>query len=321
MAEATRSPIFDRRVVPASEDAIVAGGIAIPRAGDATVEVDGRLLRLTSLDRSLYPALPGEPFTKADLIAYWLGIAPVILPLLEERALTVGRFPGGVDGRGFAQSEVPGRPPWLRAERLALAKGGTKLFTICEERASLAWLGQMGVIELHSFLGRVSDLEHPTHVVFDLDPTPPSSLLDAARVALLLRERLVARGIAASAKCSGSAGMHVLVPVGVFEGRVDYPRARAFAAEIASELAAAQPDLVSDRMDRASRAGRVLVDARQNAARLTTVLPWSLRATARPTVSVPLAWEEIASAVEAADAGSLVFLARDALARAGASGG
>lgn len=314
MAEATRSPVLDRRLEPTTADAIEVAGISIPRTGSTTIAIDGRELALTSLDRSLYP---DARFTKADSIAYHLAVAEVLLEELRDRALTVGRFPGGVEGRGFAQTEIPGRPSWVRTVPLALVKGPVKELTLVDERATLVWLAQMGVIELHTFLGRAHDLEHPTAVLFDLDPTPPAGLLAAAQVALLLRDRLDGMGLAAHAKTSGSAGIHVLVPTAP---GATYAETRARAARLAKELAEARPDLVSDQiMGRAARAGRVLVDARQNAMRLTTIVAYSLRAARRPTVSTPVTWEEIRGACERRDASSLVFLAGDVVRRVAAA--
>lgn len=311
MADAKRSPLVDRHVVPTSAEDIAIAGVRIPRSGSAKIEVDGHVIALTNLDRSFYP---DAVFTKADLVAYYLGVADLLLPLARDRALTLGRFPGGVDGRGFAQSEVPGRPAWIERVTLELAKGGERDFTIANSRATLAWLAQMGTIELHSFLGLAHDLEHPTDVVFDLDPTAPAGLVEAAKVALWLRDRLSAAGIEARAKTSGSVGIHVLAPVAE-PGAVTYAQTKAIAAALARELATAHPDLVTDRLEKSGREGRVLVDARQNSMRLTTVLPYSLRAAPRPTVSMPVTWKELEAAVRADDETRLVFLASDVLAR------
>ncbi len=292
MAEATEKPLFDRR--------------APGRARELTTTIDGRALAFTNLDRVLWPA---AGFTKGDLVSYYLAVADVLLPHLADRALTVGRFPSGVDGRGFAQSEIPGRPAWIRAARIALAgNGAVKEFTIAEERAALAWLAQMGTIELHTFLGRASDLATPTAVLFDLDPSPPAGLAEAARVACILHEKLRGLGLVAFAKTSGSLGVHVVVPLNV---PATHAETRAFAQRIAAELSAEHPALVSAQFARAGREGKVLVDARQNAERLTSVVPWSLRAADQPTVSTPVTWAELAT-----DA-PLVFTAAEAMKRAG----
>jgi bifunctional non-homologous end joining protein LigD len=305
MKEATRSPIYDRRLAPSSGEDIVVGDLAIPRRGDAPIVVDGHRLALTNLDRLLYPE---AGFTKADVIAYYLSLAEVLLPHLRDRPLTVGRFPGGVDGRGFAQAEVPGRPAWMRTVPIMLAKGEERAFTLVEERATLAWLAQMGTIELHTFLGRGADLEHPTQVVFDLDPTAPAGLIEAAEVALRLHERLAKLELAPLVKTSGSVGMHVVVPL---EAPAEHTHTRAFAQRVAKELADAHPETVSDRLLRAGREGKVLVDARQNAMRLTMVVPYSLRSTPRPRVSTPVTWSEVEAAVRRGDGDGLVFEASE----------
>lgn len=296
MSEATTRPILDRR----------SGAVA----NDAELEIDGRAIRFTNLDRVMWPE---TGFTKAELVAYYVAIAPALLPHLADRAITVGRFPGGVDGRGFAQAEVPGRPAWLRAIPLRLANGEEKAFTLIDDRAGLAWLAQMGTIELHTFLGHTRALAHPTAILFDLDPSAPAGLLEAAEAALALRARLDARGLSAIVKTSGSLGVHVSVPI---DACATYDETRGLAREVARELANAEPSRITDRMPRAERAGRVLVDVRQNAERLTTVVPYSLRTTPRPSVSMPVTWDEIDQAVRARDPDRLVFGPADALARA-----
>jgi bifunctional non-homologous end joining protein LigD len=309
LADATSRPVLDRRAPSGAGEPIRVAGIALPRAGEAELEVDGRRLFFTHLDRVLWPEVG---FTKAEMIAYYLAVAGVLLPHLRDRPITVGRFPGGVDGRGFAQSEVPGRPSWIRAAAVALANGAVKRFTLVDERASLAWLAQMGAIELHTFLGTLPDLDRPTAVVFDLDPGEPAGLLEAADVALRLRARLADRGLSAWAKTSGSIGMHVLVPL---EGEANYADSRALAQRVAAELASEAPQLVVERMALRERAGRVFIDTRQNARRLTTVVPYSLRSASRPTVSTPVTWAELETAAASRDAGGLVFDARAVLAR------
>jgi bifunctional non-homologous end joining protein LigD len=313
LAEATTSPIFNRHLAPAERADLVVGDVRIPRSGDARLTIDGRSIASSNLDKVLYPE---TLFTKAESIAYWLAVAPALLPHLADRALTVGRFPGGVDGRGFAQAEVPGRPSWIRTAPITLAKGGTRDFTLVDERAALVWLAQMGTIEIHTFPGRASALESPTSVMFDLDPTPPAGLLDAAEVALRLRDVLVGMGLVAFAKTSGSVGVHVVVPLkGEVTALATHAQTRALAQHVAKLLAGAHPDRVSDRMERSARVGKVLVDARQNAMRLTTVVPYSLRSTPRPSVSTPLAWEELDAAVTRSDPSALVFGPDDVLQR------
>jgi bifunctional non-homologous end joining protein LigD len=262
-----------------------------PAGGARTVDIDGRIITLTNLDRVLYPE---DGFTKADLVDYWLAVADVILPHLGERPLTVGRFPGGVDGRGFAQAEVPGRPDWLPTRELALLKGPVKRFTLVRERAALVWLAQMGTIEIHAFPGLPEDLERTTRILFDLDPKPPGDLVAAARAALLVRDRLTHRGISSWAKTSGSLGLHV---IGEVIEPIAVKHARAIAEDVRRELASDLSSL------------SVVIDARQNSARLTTVVPYSLRSTPRPLVSTPISWSELD------DPTHLVFSAADVIRR------
>lgn len=268
-----------------------------PAGGARTIAIDGREIALTNLDRVLYPE---DGFTKADLVDYWLAVADVILPHLGDRPLTVGRFPGGVDGRGFAQAEIPGRPDWIPTRELALLKGSVKRFTLVRERAALVWLAQMGTIEIHAFPGLPEDLERTTRILFDLDPKPPADLVSTARAALLVRERLTARGIAPALKTSGSLGLHVTGEIGE---PIAVKHARAIAEDVRKEIAGELTTL------------SVVLDARQNSARLTTVVPYSLRSTPRPLVSTPLTWPELEAAVDAADPSRLVFSASDVIRR------
>lgn len=309
MAEATGLPMRDRRAPVAQLPALEVGGVRVPRAGDVEVVIDGRVLRLTNLDRVLWPE---TGFTKAELVAYFLAVADVMLRHLRDRPLTLGRFPGGVDGRGFAQTEAPGRPPWVRTVPLDLANGARKRFTVADDRATLVWLAQIGTVELHTFLGAWPEVDRPRAVVFDLDPPPSGGLLAAADVACALRDRLTGRGLAAFPKTSGSAGLHVLVPLA---GAVTYAETRAFATSVAAEVCRAMPDRATVAMVRAARGGRVLIDVRQNARRLTMIAAYSLRATPRPTASVPVTWSEIDDALAVGDAARLVFPAATVVAR------
>lgn len=301
LASVTRAPILDRRRDDLYGLELHVGDVVLPRAGDATVTVDSRSIRFTHLDRVLWPE---AGFTKGEMVAYYLAVAPAILPHLADRPLTVGRFPGGVDGRGFAQAEVPGRPEWMRTTTLTLANGKVRAFTLVDDRAGLAWLAQMGCIELHTFLARAPDLERPTMVLFDLDPTPPATLADAAIAACALAERLDARGLASLVKTSGSLGIHVVVPL---DEPTTYEATRTLAHAVARELVTRYPERISDALPRADRAGKVLVDVRQNSRRLTMAAPYTLRSAPRPFVSTPVSWIEVERAVGAADSSLLAF--------------
>lgn len=257
-------------------------------------ELDGREVVLSSLDKVLWPA---TGFTKRDMVDYYTRVAHALIPHLAQRPLTLGRFPEGVDGPGFAQTECRGRPEWLQTAALPLRSGVVRNWCLINDRSSLLWIVNLGTIEFHPILGTAQRPDQPRAVIFDLDPEPPVGIADCARVALALRDELARRGLAAAVKTSGAAGIHVLVPL---NSPHSYERTKAFARELAERLAARHAGVVARASRRAGRAGTVLVDWAQNSERRTTVAPYSLRATQHPSVSTPLSWEE----VERLDAGA-----------------
>jgi bifunctional non-homologous end joining protein LigD len=265
------------------------------------LDVDGRRVRLTSLDKVLWPR---TGFTKGEMVDYYRRIAPALLPHLAGRPLTLGRFPDGVEGPGFAQTECRGRPDWLATRPLRLRSGETRRFCLVEDVAALLWVANLGTIELHPYLGAGPDGEQAVLALFDLDPGPFAGLLAAARVALRLRDSLAARGLTSFAKTSGASGLHVVVPL---NEPYPYEAVSAFAARIAGALEAAHPGEVSQAARRSARAGRVLVDWRQNHPRRSTIAPYSLRSTPWPLVSAPVDWAEIEAAVAAAAPAALAF--------------
>jgi bifunctional non-homologous end joining protein LigD len=278
---------------------------AEPAAGDRVVtalEVDGRVVRITNPDRVLWPR---TGTTKRDLLAYDLAIAPVLLAHLANRGLTLGRWPGGVEAKGWLQAECRGRPPWMRFEASHSRRtGGAFDYCVVDDRAGLAWLVGLGTIELHPFPSTVDRRAEPSFVVFDLDPMPPATVLDAARVALALQHRLDELGLGSYPKTSGLHGLHVFVPIAAGQ---TFDATKAFARSIAAELAAADPG-VTDRMTRrASRSGLVLVDWLQNDPSRSIVAAYSPRAAAVPFVSTPVRWAEIADAAARHDRRALLF--------------
>ncbi|HEX4623452.1 MAG TPA: hypothetical protein VH231_03290 [Solirubrobacteraceae bacterium] len=232
-------------------------------------------LRLTSLDRVLWPAVG---FTKRQLVDYYSEVADVLLPHLAGRPLTLGRFPRGIDGPGFAQTQCRGRPTWMATRRLTLRSGEVREFCLVQDLPSLLWVANQGTIELHPYLGAGPEGEDAVLALFDLDPRPGAGPLDVALVALRLRSVLEDAGLASFPKSSGGLGMHVYAPLKVCHR---YEAVRAFCAGIAARLPA----------------DAVRVDCAQNHPRRSTIAPYSLRATDVPTVSAPLAWEEVAEAV------------------------
>jgi bifunctional non-homologous end joining protein LigD len=277
------------------------------------VEVDGRELKLTNLDKVLYPQ---AGFSKGEVVDYYAKVAPALLPHLAGRALTLRRFPEGVDDldAAFFEKRCPKhRPDWVKtATVLAGPRAGNIDFCVCEDLPTLVWMAQLAALELHPSLSLAKSPDRPTALVFDLDPGAPADVLDCCRVGLRLRELFERFGIECFAKTSGSKGLQVYVPLNT---PVDYDETKPFARAIAQLLEKQTPELVVSKMKKVERRGRVFVDWSQNHRRKTTIAVYSLRARERPTVSTPVIWDEVERAVERDDASSLVFEAADVLKR------
>ena len=268
---------------------------------EVLVDVEGRTLKLTNLDKVLYP----DGFTKGQVIDYYTRIAPVLLPHLRDRTLTRLRCPDGVDGEQFFEKNAPrGTPEWVRTEKL---NGVT--YVVVDGLPALVWTANLAALELHTHQWRVG-ADGPDQLVLDLDPGPPASVVECCQVALLAREHLVAVGLEPVAKTSGSKGLQVYA-------KAPGEDPSAFAKALAEELEKAHPKLVVSRMTKAVRPGKVFLDWSQNNAAKTTVTPYSLRARPRPTVSTPVTWDEVAACKEPED---LVFTTDDVLARVEAHG-
>ena len=282
-------------------------------SGAVTVRVEGRELALTNLDKVLYPA---AGFTKARVIDYYTRIAPVLLPHLHGRPLTLKRYPDGVDGLSFFEKNCPSfHPPWLKVAPIwSESSRRTLEFCMAEDVASLVWLANLAAIELHPNLARATAITRPSVVAFDLDPGFPAGMAECCRVALVLRELLDRLGMQAFAKTSGSKGLQVYVPLNT---EVTYDETRPFARDIAMALEGRAGLGVVSSMKKSLRPGKVLVDWSQNDEHKTTVSVYSLRAKERPTVSTPITWEETASGAEG---NQLAFEAAEVLARVDASG-
>jgi bifunctional non-homologous end joining protein LigD len=268
---------------------------------------------LTSLDRVLWPQ---TGFTKGDMLAYYEAIALFLVPHLAGRPLTLGRFPSGIEGAGFATTECRGRPDWVRTIAVPLRSGEAREQCVVHDVASLLWVANLGSIELHAFPSR-DRLEEPAFVVLDLDPGPGTGLPDCCRVALRLRACLDEAGLRGFAKTSGGTGLHVYVPLAPGH---DFGASKGFARSLAARLARELPDAVTDRRERGARRGRVLVDWLPNAPRSLTVTPYSLRATDVPAVSAPVSWGEVEAAATDGPTHGLRFGPAETLARARAAG-
>ncbi len=273
------------------------------REGGAEAEVEGRALRLSNLAKVIYPA---TGFTKGELIGFYRGIAPALLPHLDDRPLTLKRYPDGVEGKFFYEKQRPSHAPdWVRSVRVDSGRRGHVDYVIADDLPTLVWLANLADLELHPSLSRASDLDHPTVVAFDLDPGAPAGLVECCEVALVLRGLFARLGLECRAKTSGSKGLQVYLPLN--RGEATYAETKPFARTIAETLEGRMPDLVVSRMTKARRSGRVLVDWSQNDVYKTTVSVYSLRARERPTVSTPVSWEEVEACREDGDRELLVF--------------
>ncbi|MFI7210743.1 non-homologous end-joining DNA ligase [Micromonospora maritima] len=254
------------------------------------VEVEGRSLELSNLDKVLFPQ---AGFTKGEVIDYYTRIAPVLLPHLRDRALTRIRFPNGVDGGSFFEKNAPAATPgWVRTENLPApgsSKGRETIdYVVCDELPTLVWLANLAALELHTPQWKIG--AHPDVMVVDLDPGAPAALKQCCQVALLMRDRLVADGVEAYPKTSGKKGMQLCCPIA---GTQDADVVSGYARRIAQELEHEHPKLIVSKMAKNLRPGKVFIDWSQNNAAKTTVAPYSLRAQPVPAVSTPLTWDEV----------------------------
>jgi bifunctional non-homologous end joining protein LigD len=267
------------------------------------VEVEGRRLSLSNLDKVMYPAVG---FTKGQLIDYYTRVAAVLLPHLRDRPLTLKRYPNGVEANHFYEKRRPSHAPeWVRG-----AEAFDIEYVVCDDVPTLVWLANLADLELHPSLSRADEIMRPAVMAFDLDPGPPAGLRECCEVALILREALGRVGLECFAKTSGSKGIQVYVPLNVDD--VDYDDGtKPLSKALARHLEAQHPKLIVSSQKKELRRGKVLIDWSQNDEHKTTVCVYSLRARQRPTVSTPLDWAE----VEAGDPDALVFEADDVLAR------
>jgi|tagenome__1003787_1003787.scaffolds.fasta_scaffold20877403_2 bifunctional non-homologous end joining protein LigD len=270
------------------------------------VEIDGRELALTNLDKVLWPE---TGFTKGELIEYYVAVAPTLLPHLDGRPLTTRRFPDGVDGVSWHQNECQREPDWFPVYETRGREGRLLRFCMVDGIAALVWLANQAAIELHPFPWRVDAPRQPTQLVLDLDPGPPAGLVECARVALAARGLLEELGFDPHLKTSGSLGLHVQAPL------PDPLDAKHLARELAETLAAERPQEVVRSVRRADRAGKVYVDWVQNDPTRQTVAPYSLRGVPSPLVAMPVTWDEAEQAAESGRPELLVFTAAEALDR------
>lgn len=275
------------------------------------IESQGRSLALTNLEKELYPACA---FTKADVLEYYRRMAAFILPHLHDRALTMKRYPAGVDKPFFFEKRCPvHRPPWVKTAELQRSGGEPMTVCLINDREALLWVANLASLELHVPLARAASPETPDALVFDLDPGAPANILDCAKVALLLCELLSRLGLASSVKSSGQKGLHVFVPLN--DPAATFTATRQFSRTVAVILEKNYPELVTAKMAKTARSGRVFINWEQNDASKTMICVYSLRAREMPFVSCPLGWQELEELAMMGDPEKLQILPAEAVRR------
>ena len=278
---------------------------------DTVVDVEGKSIKLSNLDKVLYPA---SNFTKGQVIDYYVRVAPALLPHLRGRPMTMKRYPNGVNGMFFYEKNCPShRPDWVKTAKV-WSEGNNRWMDYClfEDLATLVWAANLADLELHSSLSLGKDILRPTFIVFDLDPGPPADIVLCCQVGLLVRDIFAKLQLQSFAKTSGSKGLQVYVPL---HTAVSYDDTKPFAHELARMLERQHPQLIVSDMKKSLRTGKVFVDWSQNDDHKTTVSVYSLRAKERPTVSTPVKWEEVEKCLASGDPSSLVFEATTVLER------
>jgi bifunctional non-homologous end joining protein LigD len=277
------------------------------------VEVEGRTLKLTNLEKVLYPA---TGFTKGQVVDYYARVAPVLVPHLAGRPLTMKRYPGGVgeEQEFFFEKNAPKhRPEWVKTAPVwSDSNHRTIEFILANDLPTLIWIANLASIELHPSLSVAPGISTPTMIVFDLDPGPPANIVQCCQVGLWVRQIFEHFGLQSFPKTSGSKGLQIYVPLNT---KITYEQTKSFAHAIARLLEQEHPDLVVSDMKKAIRTNKVFVDWSQNDQHKTTISVYSLRAREHPTVSTPVTWEEVEQALKKKDATRLVFEAKDVLAR------
>lgn len=257
---------------------------------NTTINVGDIDLKLTNLDKVFY----SDGFTKGEVIDYYIRIAPVLLPHIKERPMTLKRYPHGAADKFFYQKECPAnRPDWFNTLPVWSDGRGKHInFCLIDSLPSLIWAANMAVLELHPSLSFAKAISCPSVMVFDLDPGPPATMVECAEVGLMLRAILDKYGLQSFPKTSGSKGLQVYVPLNT---RCSYDQTKSFSHFLAKSLEMHRPDLIVAKMKKDLRTGKVFIDWSQNDEHKTTVSVYSLRAKERPSVSTPVTWPEVES--------------------------
>ena len=280
-------------------------------ADKAELIVEGKKLPVSNLNKVLYPK---AGFTKGQVIDYYIRIAPVLLPHLKDRPLTMKRYPNGVEGMFFYEKNCPThRPAWVKTAKV-WSHGNQRDMHYClaQDLPTLVWAANLADLELHTSLARKKDVAKPTMMVFDLDPGPPADIVQCCQVGVWLRDLLAGMKLKSWAKTSGSKGLQLYVPLNT---PATFDQTKALSRALAEHLEREHPELVVHRMLKSLRGGKVLVDWSQNDEHKTTVNVYSLRAKDFPTVSTPVTWEEVENCLKKKDAKLLTFTSDQVLRR------
>jgi len=256
----------------------------------AELVVEGKKLAVSNLNKVLYPKVG---FTKGQVIDYYIRIAPVLLPHLRDRPLTMKRYPNGVDAEFFYEKNCPShRPKWVQTAKV-WSEGNNRIMHYClaQDLPTLVWAANLADLELHTSLAKKKDVARPTMMVFDLDPGAPADIVQCCQVGLWLRDLLTKMKLKAFAKTSGSKGLQVYVPLNT---SATFDRTKDLSRALAQHLEGEHGSLVTSNMSKALRKGKVFVDWSQNDEHKTTICVYSLRAKEEPTVSTPVTWDEVA---------------------------
>lgn len=276
----------------------------------SAVNVNGTLVAVSNLPKVLYPK---AGFTKGDVIDYYIRIAPVLLPHLKHRPITLKRYPDGVDGFFFYEKQCPShRPKWVKTASVPKSDGSDIGYCVLDGLPALVWAANLANLELHTFQHKAPAIARPTAVVFDLDPGPPADILLCCEIALALKGLFDGWKLEIFPKTSGSKGLQVTVPLNT---PATYEKTKAFSRAIAEALHQRHPAKVVFKMEKRLRTGKVFVDWSQNDDHKTTISVYSLRAKERPTVSTPVQWEEVQAALKRKSAKALMFEASEVLKR------
>lgn len=277
----------------------------------AELVVEGKKLAVSNLNKVLYPK---AGFTKGQVIDYYIRIAPLLLPHLKDRPLTMKRYPDGVEGEFFYEKNCPShRPKWVRTAKV-WSEGNQRIMDYClaNDLPTLVWAANLADLELHTSLSRKNNIERPTVMVFDLDPGAPADIVQCCEVGLWLRELLESMKLKCFAKTSGSKGLQVYVPLNT---GVTYDDTKSLSRALAQHLEHEHVGRVTSNMSKALRKGKVFVDWSQNDEHKTTVCVYSLRAKEEPTVSTPVSWQEVENCLKKKKADLLKFRSDQALGR------